>query len=215
MAESVTLVAQPRQSRGTQAAKRLRKQGLVPAVVYGHKEETLAVSLPADEVEKAIRHGIRVVDLKADGKEEKALIKEVQWDHLGVELLHVDFARVALDERIVVNVHLEIRGTAPGVTAGGILDQPIHDLSIECLAISIPESIRVNVGELQLGQTLKVRDLVMPPGVKAMTDPDAVVVQVIVPVAEPEAAPVAEAVEQAEPEVIGRPAKPEEGEEEK
>ncbi len=204
MAESVVLVAQPRDGRGSQAARRLRKQGLLPAVLYGHKEETLSLALPTEAVENAIRHGVRVVDLKADGKEEKALIKDVQWDHLGKELLHVDFARVAVDERVVISVPLEIRGTAPGVNAGGMFDQPMHTLSVECLAISIPESIRVNVGELQIGGVIHVRDLALPPDVRAMSDPDAIVVQISAPVVEAEAAPAAEAVGAAEPEVIGR-----------
>ena len=204
MAEAVHLVAEPRTGRGTQAARRLRRQGLVPAVVYGHKEATLSVALPLEDVEKLIRRGVRVVDLKAGGKEEKAFIREVQWDHLGKDLLHVDFTRVSLDERIVVSVPLEIRGTAPGVTAGGVLDQPLHLLSIECLAISIPESIQVNVGELQLGAAIHVRDLTLPPDVKTMSDPDAIVVHVTLPAAEPEPAPVAEVPEAAEPEVIGQ-----------
>jgi large subunit ribosomal protein L25 len=213
MAESVTLVTQPRTGRGSQAARKLRRTGLIPAVLYGHKEETLCVVLPVAEVEKAIRHGIRVVDLKANGKEEKALIRDVQWDHLGKELLHVDFTRVAVDERIVVTVPIEIRGVAAGVNAGGTLDQPIHALSVECLAISIPESIRINVAELQIGSAIHVRDLVLPPGVKAMSDPDAIVVHVTTKMVEPEAPVAAEAPEQAEPEVIGRQkAEEEEGE---
>jgi large subunit ribosomal protein L25 len=205
MAESMVFVGEPRQPKGSGEARRLRRKGLVPAVIYGHKEATLSLSLPQAELVHAIRHGVRVVDLRAGGKEEKALIKEVQWDHLGKELLHVDFARVSVDERITVSVPIELRGTAPGVNAGGSLDQPIHELSIECLAISIPESIRVNIHELQIGGTIHVRDIVLPPGVKAMTDPDAIVVHVKEPMAAPEAAPVVEGVEQAEPEVIGRP----------
>jgi large subunit ribosomal protein L25 len=204
MAESITLVTQPRAGRGSQAARKLRRTGLIPAVLYGHKEETLCVALPVDEIENAIRHGVRVVDLKANGKEEKAFIRDVQWDHLGKALLHVDFTRVAADERIVVMVPIEIRGVAPGINAGGTLDQPIHTLSVECLAVSIPESIRVNVGELQIGSAIHVRDLVLPPGVTAMSDPDAIVVHVTTKLTEPEAPVAAEAPEQAEPEVIGR-----------
>jgi large subunit ribosomal protein L25 len=204
MAESVALVAEPREGSGSQAARRLRRKGLIPAVLYGHKEETICLALPGTEVEKAIRRGVRVVDLKADGKEEKALIRDVQWDHLGKELLHVDFTRVAVDERIVVTVPLELRGVAPGVNAGGTLDQPIHALSVECLAISIPDSIRVNIGELQIGGAIHVKDLVLPPGVKAMSDPDAIVVHVTTKLVEPEAAAPTEAPEQAEPELIGR-----------
>src|SRR5439155_21993053 len=112
MAESVVLVAETREERGKQAARRLRRMGKVPAVVYGHKEETLSVSLPLDDVQKAIRRGVRVVDLKAGGKEEKALIRDVQWDHLGKDLLHVDFTRVAADERIVITIPLQLRGIA-------------------------------------------------------------------------------------------------------
>jgi len=204
MAEAVRLVGEPRQERGKQAAKKLRKRGLVPAVVYGHQEATLSISLPRVEIERAVRHGARVVDLETDGKQEKALIREVQWDHLGKDMLHVDFARVAADERIVVSVPIELKGIAPGVTAGGTLDQPIHELSIESLAISIPDSIRVNIQGLQIGDVIHVRDLPLPPDVKAMADADAVVIQVTAPLAAPEAPAAPEGAEQAEPEVIGR-----------
>lgn len=217
MAEAIVFQTQPRDTRGSQKARQMRRKGLVPAVLYGHKEATLAIALPLDEVQKAIRHGARVVDLKTDGKVEKALIREAQWDHLGKELLHVDFARVSEDERVVVSVPVEVKGTAPGIAAGGVLDQPIHSLSIECLAIAMPESIKVNVGELQLGQAIHVKELVLPPGVKAMADPDAVVVHVTLKQLEPEApaaVPTA-AAEQAEPEVIGRKVAEEEEEPEK
>ncbi len=204
MAELITLVTQPRGSRSSRRARRLRKQGLVPAVVYGHQEATVSVALEREKVEWAVRHGLHVVDLQTDGHVQKAQIREVQWDHLGKELLHVDFARVAEDERITVTVPLDIRGIAPGVNAGGLLDQPLHSLAVECLAISVPESIRVNIGELQLGGAIHVRDLVLPPGVTALADPDAIVVHVTTVAAEPAVAPPVEVPEQAEPEVIGR-----------
>ena len=196
MAESVVIAAKARQSRGSRAARKLRKEGMVPAIVYGHKEATVSVSLSADELQRAIRHGVRVLDLQTDGKMEKALIRDLQWDHLGMELLHVDFTRVSADERVRVQVPLEIRGIAPGVTAGGVLDQPIHQLQIECPAISIPDHIRVNIGELQLDQAIHIKDVVMPPGVTALGDPEAIVVHVTAPKveAEPGAAPLAGAV---------------------
>jgi large subunit ribosomal protein L25 len=211
MAETVTLVAQKRQPNGSRVARRLRKAGKVPGVLYGHKEETIALEVPADELTWAVRHGARVIDLQADGKTEKALIRDIQFDHLGMEILHVDFTRVSADERIQLEVRLEIRGTAPGVTAGGLLEQQLHTIEIECLALSVPESIRVNVNTLQIGEALHVRDLKLPEGVVALTDPDAIVVQVAAPLVEPEAeAAAAPAAEQAEPEVIGRQAKEEE-----
>jgi large subunit ribosomal protein L25 len=204
MAESIELTAQPRTGRGSQQARKLRRKGLVPGVLYGHKEQTVSVALVADDLTKAIRHGVRVVDLKTDGKVEKALIRDLQWDHLGKELLHADFARVAADERVVVTVPLEIRGVAPGISAGGVLEQPMHTLSVEALAVSLPDSIRVNVNELQLGGVIHVRDLHLPPDVKAMAAPDAIVVQVKLKEVEAEAAaPLAEPGA-AEPEVIGR-----------
>jgi len=107
---------------------------------------------------------VRVVDLKADGKEEKALIREGAVGSSWKELLHVDFARVALDERIVGSVPLEIRGTARR-NAGGVLDQPIHTLSIECLAISIPNSIRVAIAS-SAGRGHPCARSDLPPGVK-------------------------------------------------
>jgi large subunit ribosomal protein L25 len=212
MAESVQLEVQPRDVYGTQATRRLRRQGLLPAVVYGHKEATVCVALSAEMFEDALRHGARVIDLKSNGNVERALIQDVQWDHLGKEVLHVDFRRVSRDERVQVPVPVHLRGAAPGVKAGGILDQPIHVIEVECLVTDVPESIRVNINDLQLGAAIHVRDLKMPPDVKALADPDAIVVQVSVPMAEVAAAAPA-AAEQAEPEVIGRQAKAEEEEE--
>jgi large subunit ribosomal protein L25 len=212
MAESVVLDTQPRTQHGTAAARKLRRQGLVPAVIYGHKQETVPVALNAEELGNAIRHGARVVDLKSGGATERALIQDLQWDHLGKDILHIDFRRVDVHERVQVPVPLEIRGIAPGVTGGGILDQPLHTLEVECPVSAVPDRIRVNIGELQIGEAIHVRDLVLPPDVTALGDPDAIVVHVTQPHVEAEAAAPA-AAEQAEPEIIGRKPAEEEAEE--
>jgi large subunit ribosomal protein L25 len=213
MAETVALVVAARNESGSQAARKLRRKGLVPAVLYGHKEATVHLSLNLEEFTKALRHGARVVDLKTDGgKDEKALIRDLQWDHLGKSLLHIDFARVSLDERIHVTVRVELRGIAPGVNAGGVLDQPLHELEIECLAISIPETIRVNIAELQMGGVIHVKDLTLPEGVTTDADPDAIVVHVTLPAAETEPGAIPEAGGSAEPEVIGKAKEEEESE---
>jgi large subunit ribosomal protein L25 len=212
MAESVELKAEKREGHGSRKASHLRKKGQVPGVVYGHKQATISVALSAEELSRLIRHGTHVVDLRLDDGLEKALIRELQWDHLGREILHIDFMRVSKDERIEVPVRIELKGIAPGVTGGGILDQPLHTVMVECLAISIPDSIRVNINELQLGAAIHVKDLTLPEGVKALADPEAIVVQVMTPAAEPEAAAAAAV---AEPEVIGRPKEEEEAEEKK
>jgi large subunit ribosomal protein L25 len=204
MAESVLIVGDKREGRGTRQARRLRRSGRVPAVLYGHKEENLALSLDATELEKAIRQGVHVVNLQAGGKTETALLREVQWDHLGKEILHVDLARVAADERIRVTVPIELRGTAAGIAQGGMLDQPLHTLEVECLAVRIPASIRVSVAELQIDSAIHVRDLVVPPDVTVIADPDAVVVHVTQKQIEPEIVAAAPTAEGGEPEVITR-----------
>lgn len=208
MAETVVLATEKRQGRGSRVARHLRAEGKVPGVIYGHKQETVSVSLSGHDLTQAIRHGARVVDLKTDAGVQTAQIVELQWDHLGKEILHVDFKRVSRDERITVDVRIELRGVAPGIAGGGVLDQPLHTLKVECLAIAVPDSIRVGVGELQLGQAIHVKDVKVPEGVKILNDPEAIVVHVTAPAAEAE--PGAEAPGAAEPEVIGRP-KAEEG----
>ena len=205
MADFVALETSQREGRGSKKAGRLRKQGKIPAVVYGHKKATESVSVDREALLHAVTHKARVVDLKSAAGTQKALISELQWDHLGKDVLHADFQRVAVDERISVTVPLELKGTSPGVTAGGALEQPLHTLHVECLAVAVPESVRVNIAELQIGGVIHVRDLQLPDGVTSLDDPDAVVVQVKAPIVEAEA-PVAAPVEgeQAEPEVIGR-----------
>jgi large subunit ribosomal protein L25 len=204
MAESLSLAAEKRATHGTRNAKRLRRQGWLPAVIYGHQQAVFSVQVKNDDVRSIIRHGVRVVDLQIDGATEKCLIKEVQWDTFGREVVHVDFARVSADERIRVVVPIQVRGTAPGVTAGGILNQPMHVMEIECPALEVPDSIRVSLIELQIEQAIHLRDVHLPAGVKALGDPDAIVVQVVKPAEEAGAVAAAPAEGPVEPEVIGR-----------
>jgi large subunit ribosomal protein L25 len=214
--DSPTLTTQPRPAHGSRSARKLRAQGLIPAIVYGHKEATIAVALPQKDLQDALRHRARVVDLRLDGKTETAVIQEIQYDHLGIEVLHVDFKRVSRDERIAVTVRIELKGTPAGLGGGHILEQPLHELHIECPAHSIPESIRVNVTDLHPGHAIHVRELTLPPDVKAVSDPDLVVVQITTAKVEAEAPAVpapGAAAAAAEPEIVGRRVKEEEGEE--
>lgn len=212
MAEIVLFKTQPRNEFGTAKARALRKKGLVPGVIYGHKEEVVSVVLPAEEVEKAVRKGVHIVDLEYSGKSEKARLRDLQWDHLGKDILHVDFMRVSQDERIVIGVPVHLRGTAPGIAEGGVLDQPIHVLQIECPVLEIPEFIRVNIEKLTLGKAIHVKELTLPSNVTAKADPEAVVVVVKMPKAEAEA-PVLPGEGGVEPEIIKKPTKVEEVEE--
>ncbi|HEY1376708.1 MAG TPA: 50S ribosomal protein L25 [Gemmataceae bacterium] len=217
--ESVKLAAKPRPAHGSQATRQLRKDGLIPAVVYGHKEAVVPVALDRKELETALRHNARVVDLQLDGKSETAVIQEVQYDHLGLDVLHIDFKRVSRDERVTMAVRIELKGTPAGLGGGHVLEQTLHSLHVECPALAIPDSIRVNVTGLQSGEPIHVKELTLPDGVTAVDDPELVVVQIATVKVEaaptPAAAAPAEAgaATAAEPEIVGRRVKEEEAEE--
>ena len=207
--QTANVTVKPRSELGSRANKRLRDSGFIPGVIYGHKEAVVPVTLPKKEVVNHLNHGTHLFDLALDGKNEKVLVKEVQYDHLGMEVLHVDFARVSLDERVEVTVPLELKGEPKGEADGGVLQQIVAEIELECLVTEIPDAIRHNVAEMALGDVLHIKDLKLPPGAKALQDEDLIVAMVKV-IEEEAGAPAAEA-ETAEPEVIGR--KPEEGEE--
>ena len=209
MSELVSLVVQPRTATGTRASKRVRAKGLIPGVIYGHKEAVINVSLPAKELDTAIRvKHARTLEITLDGKKETVLIRELQWDYLGKEMVHIDLWRVGKDEKVKVTVPVELKGV-PKISGGAVLDQPMHALHIECLAVAIPAAIKVDISAMALGAPIHVRDLTLPDGVTVLENPDLVVVHLKVPGAEPE--PVEATV--AEPEVLTAK-KPKDGEEE-
>jgi large subunit ribosomal protein L25 len=214
MSISVTLKATPRTGRGSRLADKIRKQGLVPAVVYGHKQDNVQVTVDATELDRAIRiQHARVLDLEIDGKAETVLIREVQWDYLGKQMIHVDFERKDRAELVRVTVPVELRN-APKQTGGGVLDQPLHTLHVECPLGSIPEAIRIDITNLTLGHPIHVRELTLPEGVKVLEVPEAVVVQLKLPGLEAAATPTL-AEPGAGPEVIKKEKKTEEEGEEK
>lgn len=207
--QSIQISAKARSELGSRANKRLRDAGLVPGVIYGHKEAVVTITLPKKELVGHLEHGVHVFDLATDGKTEKVLVKEVQYDHLGLEVLHVDFARVSLDEKVEITVPLELKGEPAGEKDGGVLQQIISELEVECLVTDIPDLITHNVSEMKLDDVVHIKDLKLPAGVRALQDPEQIVCQVK-EVKEEEVAPVAAEGESAEPEIIGK--KPEEGE---
>src|SRR5689334_18883079 len=148
--QAPTIPAKTRSELGSRANKRLRDAGHLPGVIYGHKEAVVPVTLPKKDVVNQLNKGAHLFDIQLDGKSEKVLIKEVQYDHLGMEVLHVDFARVSLDEKVEVTVPLELKGEPKGAAEGGVLQQIISSLEIECLVTDIPEVIRHNVSEMAL-----------------------------------------------------------------
>jgi len=214
MAESLILSSQPRTGSGTREAKRVRKAGLVPANVYGHKETPENIAINSDELAAAMRHHLRTMELQIGGKKQSVLIQDVQYDHLGKEVLHVDFLRVSATDKIHVTVPIELRGSAIGVKSGGVLIQPLHNLHVECLVSARPDSIRVKIDDLQLGQAIHVSDLPVLEGVKFMHEADAVVVQIKSPTAQVETATGLPGEGGVEPEVITKKKEKDDGDEE-
>jgi large subunit ribosomal protein L25 len=204
MAQTAQITAKPRSELGSRANKRLRDAGMLPGVIYGHKEAVVPVTLPKKEVVGHLAHGTHLFEVGLDGKKETVLVKEVQYDHLGLEVMHVDFARVSLDEEVDVTVPLELKGEAKGEKDGGVLQQIVNELELRCKVTDIPDVIRHDVTEMALNDVIHISDLKLPPNVSALQDADLVVAKVE-EVQEEAAAPGAEAAE-GEPEVIGKKA---------
>lgn len=207
------LHARKRQAAGTKSCRRLRAKGEVPAILYGHRQETVPIQVSHEELQEALRRRARMFELELENRKEFVLLKEVQYDAFGDDIIHADFIRVAMDEKLTLEVPIILKGS-PKVEHA-VLQQTLGHVEIECLPKDIPESIVAMVGDLKLDETVKVSQLVVPPGVKILTDPE-VIVATLSAAEEEAAAPAAPAAEAevAEPEVIGRQAKTEEAEEE-
>ena len=217
MADAVTIQVQARdpgknKGTGTRVSRKLRAQGRIPAIIYGHKQAPAPISLARDDVWTMIKKATHLAQLQVGDATEMVLVRDVQWDHLGKEIIHLDFARVSADESIHTQVALEFHGTAPGIAEGGVLDILVHSVEVSCRATAIPDEIRVSVGDLHVNQGIHVRDLALPEGVKALADPELLLAHVVTRAAAPE--PTEGAVGgSVEPEVIGR--KPEDKADEK
>ena len=205
--------ASRREETGTRQVRRLREAGRIPAIIYGHKQEAVPITLQQHEIELALQHAERVLEVNVGDQSENVLVKDVQYDTFGQHILHVDLARVRLDERVEVTVPIVLRGTPAGVEEeDGMLQQIASEVYIECVVTAIPEEIRVSVTEMKVGDTLSMSDLPIPEGATLLDEPDAPVCSVsFVSEEEVEEVEAEEGVEAAEPEVIGE--QPEEGEE--
>jgi len=190
MSHIVKVSGKSRASVGTAAARKIRLQGLVPCNIYGHKQDSANIVVDGEAVSSLVKSGARVVDLDVEGTSEKALVKNVQWDTFSTHVLHVDFLRVDINERVRLDVPVQLKGTAPGVVAGGVLEVPHHTVSVECLAVEVPDFIQVRIAALNIGESIHVSDLQdVPAGVTVLTAPETVLVHVIAPKAEAEPEP--------------------------
>ncbi len=200
---------------GTRAARRLRRDGKVPAVIYGHKEKVMAVSVPEKDFRKALLTGARMFRIQCDNNEQDAIVKDTQYDTFGEDILHADFVRVAMDEEITLVVSIELRGTPVGTTKGGVLEHILRSVEVKCLPTAIPEKLTLDVSKLDVGEQLMLSALELPSGVEiARDDLGAMVVQVKLLVVKEEEAPTEEEEPTKEPEVIAKKIGEEEEEEE-
>ena len=207
---SATLTATPRAGIGTGVARKLRSSGQVPAIIYGHHREPQPLALNARELEKLLEHisaENTVIELTADGRTTRTLIREIQRHPFKRQILHVDFQELVAGEKVTVSVPIVLVGTPEAVrTEGGVLDQTMRELEIEVDPVHMPNHIDVDVTNLGIGDSVHVSDLKLPEGVTVLDDPEASVAVLSTPKVQVEETPVAvegaDAAAPAEPEVI-------------
>lgn len=199
--ETPTIQANRRDRLGSRYAQRLRRSGRLPAVIYGHKSDPLAVHMDEKETLRLVRHGIHVLKIQVDeGEIETCLVKDLQFGYLGDNVIHVDLARVDLDEEVHVSVHLRFVGTPEATRRPGtIVHYDITELPVTCRVREIPDEIKVDIAAMT--DSFLASSIVLPENVRTDLDPDAIVarIETVLEAAEGEAAAV-EAV--AQPEVI-------------
>ena len=215
--ERITIHAEKREETGKGAARSLRRQAMIPAILY-RAGVSLPIKLPKKEIIQFINTTAgqqTMVSLQfADGENKLALIKEYQVDPTQRELLHADFFEISLTEKVRVSVQITPTGEPVGVKRdGGLLQNVLREIEIECLPDKIPGKIKIDISGLEIGQALHVSDLSLGEDIKILTDLDEVIVNIIAPLVEQEVAPAEEAApEAAEPEIIKKGKKEEEGE---
>jgi len=216
MAKQVKLKAEPRTNVGRSAVRKLRARGLIPAVIYGGDNKPQPLQVTARDINAMMSQASGenvLVELEIAGEKSgrTALVQEVQHSPVGGDIRHVDFHAISMDEMIQAEVPLEATGTAVGVkTFGGLLEQSLRAVTIECLPANLPDRITVDVSQLNIGDSIHVRDLQFPPGVTPKVQLDLTAFSVVAPVVEEEPVVAEAETAAAGPEVITE--KKEEGE---
>lgn len=181
--DAPVIKAKTREKLGSRYSRRVREAGGLPAVIYGHKQEPAAVTLDAHEALRLFKKGERVFTLEVEGVDghEYVLLKDVQYDYLGTNVVHCDLERVDLDERVSVSVPVRLVGEARGLKkSGSTLMHPVTELEIECAVVNLPEFIEVEVTALDVGDSIKAGDVGLPKGsMKLLTDPNAEVAHIV------------------------------------
>ena len=214
MAKTLILKAEVREHTGSKAGRKIRKQGKIPAVMYGHKQEPVVISLDEHSFVEGLHHGHRLLDIQLGKKKEKALVKDLQYDYLGKKIIHADLMRVDVTELVKVDVPIELKGAAQDTHEGGIVEAHLSQLEIECKVTDIPEVIVIPVKEMKVGDVIHANEIKLPEGVKLVSQPDVIVVTCHV-IAVSKTTEEVEEEEPTAPEVIGEVKESEETEEEK
>lgn len=186
--EERSLVAHWREEKGKESARRLRHQGLLPAVVYGHREETIPITLDPKELSKILRGGAgerTLINLTIEGLEggpitKTVILKEKQVDPVKRTMLHADLYTVAMDEKIHVAIPVHLIGKAHGVELGGVLEQVLREIEVECFPGDIPPGIDIDVSSLEIGDAIHVRDITLEKA-KILLDSEQTIVTVVPP----------------------------------
>lgn len=192
--DQVVFNARKRADIGSRATARLRKQGRVPAVMYGRSGESLSVDLDASEFARGVKSisESTIVNLDVEGAPHQAFVKDTQYDIISGKVLHVDFYEVEKNKLLRAKVPLHIIGSSVGVRDGGILENPLHEIEVECLPANLPERIDVDISELKANQSIHVSDLSLASSVKVLSPAEQVIV--LVKYAKAESEPASEAV---------------------
>ena len=200
--ESTTLDVTTRSDRGSRSARRLRRTGRVPGVIYGGGEDPVAFDVDARILRNFLAHTGAVIDLCLDGSNaQPVMLKNAQRHPVRGEIIHADFLRIDLKKKIHATVHIELTGAeeAPGVTEGGVLSQDAREVNVEALPGDLPDSIVVDVSAMEMNETLTLSAVTAPPGVELLDDPETTVIATITP---PTLEPVEEEIE-TETELVG------------
>ena len=208
MKKTLLLKAEVREHTGSKAVRKVRQQGRIPAIVYGHKKEPVAISLDQHDFVEGLHHGHRLMDIQVGRKKEKMIVKELQYDYLGRNIIHIDLMRVDMSESIKVTVPIELKGVAAGTHESGIIEEHIDRLEIESKVTDIPKTLVVWVKDVHVGDALHASDIELPDGVKLVSPPETLLVTCHL-VAAAKTAEEAEEEAPTAPEVIGEVKEPE------
>jgi large subunit ribosomal protein L25 len=212
--DNVSIVVHKRDVTGTRAAKRLRKSGLIPGVIYGHGKDAVLIAVEPHVLRDALgtsagMHAVLDVTFEGQKRGHKAIVKELELDRVKNNVVHVDLQEIRLDETIETTVSIRFEGESKGVKAGGMLDESTREVTVKGVVTSIPEHLVLDISELDMNETLKVADLQIPEGIEVLDDPEEVLCSVLPPrkveVEEgAEAEEAEEAAAAAEPELVGK-----------